>query len=108
MPGAIFEDNQSTITVINNGYSPQLRHLAKHYRVSLGLVHEYCSDDEVELKHVESAKQKGDLMTKGLGKGKHEAAMQLVGLFPCVLFADGLLQLLGLDDLESDDSRVLS
>ena len=38
--GVIHEDNKSTITVINTGYSPQLRHLARHHRINLGLVHE--------------------------------------------------------------------
>ncbi len=31
----LHEDNMSTIVVINAGYSPQLRHIAKHHRISL-------------------------------------------------------------------------
>ena len=33
-------------------------------------------------------------MTKGLDKGKHEAAMELVGLFPCLVFSGGILEVL--------------
>ncbi len=41
VPGVLFEDNQSTIVIAKAGYSPQLRHLAKHHRISLGLIHEF-------------------------------------------------------------------
>ena len=45
----IHEDNMSTITVVNAGYSPQLRHLQKHHRSSLGDVHELCRHDDIIL-----------------------------------------------------------
>jgi hypothetical protein len=80
--GIIHEDNMSTITVINTGYSPQLRHLAKHHRISLGLVHEMCQDPDIDVVHVETARQKGDFLTKGLDRTKHEAACQMVGVYP--------------------------
>ena len=80
--GVIHEDNQSTITVIETGYSPQMRHLQKHHRISLGLVHELCKNTDIELIHVESKLQKGDILTKGLSRPKHEPACNLVGLYP--------------------------
>ena len=79
--GIIHEDNKATITVINTGYSPQLRHLARHHRINLGLVHEMCQDPDIDVKHVETALQKGDFLTKGLDRTKHEAACRLVGLW---------------------------
>ena len=82
--GVIHEDNESTITVANNGYSPQLRHLNKHHRISLGLVHDFVCHDDILLRHIESAKQKGDLLTKGLPKLKHSAAMDLVQLIGAI------------------------
>ena len=80
VPGILFEDNQSTIVVAKNGYSPQLRHLAKHHRISLGLVHDFLKHEDISIEHVETTKQKGDLMTKGLVKSKHEEALKLVNL----------------------------
>ena len=75
----LMEDNMSTITVIKAGYSPALRFIPKHHRISLGLVSELCKD-LVELEHVESAKQRGDILTKGLGPEKHALALGLTGL----------------------------
>ena len=82
----IHEDNMSTIVVINAGYSPQLRHIQKHHRISLGEVHELCQHEDIILEHIETDKQKGDLMTKGLARPKHEPAMRMVGLHPIIIF----------------------
>ena len=54
----VHEDNMSTITVIDAGYSPQLRHIQKHHRISLGEVHELCQHDDIVLEHIETDKQK--------------------------------------------------
>ena len=78
--GVIHEDNMSTITVIEAGYSPQLRHLQKHHRISLGIVHELCKQDDIVVIHTDSASQKGDILTKGLARPKHEPACKVVGL----------------------------
>ncbi len=59
--------------------------MAKHHRISLGLVHELCQHDDIDLRHIETAKQKGDLMTKGLQRPKHDPAMDMVGLYPLIL-----------------------
>ena len=80
VPGIIYEDNQSTITVANSGYSPQLRHLHKHHRISLGLVHDFVTHEDIALEYIDTNLQKGDLMTKGLSKPKHQSAMELVRL----------------------------
>ena len=90
----IHEDNQSTITVINAGYSQQLRHLQKHHRVSLGLVHEFCSLDDIDLRYIETSKQKGDMMTKGLDTNKHRSAMEMVGLYPVLVWSNQELRYL--------------
>ena len=82
----LHEDNTATITVVNAGCSPQLRYMAKHHRISLGLVHELISShDDIELVHVETNLQKGDLMTKGLQRPKHDPAMDMVGLYPVIV-----------------------
>ena len=86
--GVIHEDNQSTITVIETGYSPQLRHLQKHYRISLGIVHELCQNDDIEVIHVDTNSQKGDILTKGLARSKHDPACKMVGLYPYLISID--------------------
>ena len=83
--GTIFEDNMSTITVIKNGYSPQMRHLQKHHRISLGIVHELCEHEDIDVKHTTTDKQKGDICTKGLARPKHEPACRMVGLYPFII-----------------------
>ena len=62
-----------------------MRHLAKHHRISVGIVHEFCLDPRIGVNHVSSDKQKGDLMTKGLARPKHEPACRMVGLYPFIL-----------------------
>jgi hypothetical protein len=83
--GKLFEDNASTIEVIKTGYSSKMRHLAKHHRISVGVVHEFCLDPRLGVEHVTTDKQKGDLMTKGLAKPKHQPACRMVGLYPFIL-----------------------
>ena len=49
---AVLHDNMSTIVVINAGYSPQLRHIQKHHRISIGEVHELCQHDDIIFEHI--------------------------------------------------------
>ena len=84
----IHEDNMSTITVIEAGYSPQLRYINKHHRISLGLTHEMCKQKDMKLQHCPTDKQKGDIATKGLARAKHEAACKMVGLYPLIFIGD--------------------
>ena len=64
---------------------PHLRYLDKHHRISLGVGHEMCQHDDVDVEHIATDKQKGDLMTKGLQRPKHEPAMRMVGLYPVII-----------------------
>jgi len=82
------EDNTQCIAAIRKGYSPGLRHLQRHCRLSLGFTNEvfYCdlTDRDApfyysELVYCESAKQKGDWMTKELPPIKFKAALELAG-----------------------------
>ena len=59
--------------------------MAKHHRISLGLVHELTQHGDIDLVHVETNLQKGDLMTKGLQRPKHDPAMDMVGLYPVIV-----------------------
>ena len=44
-----------------------------------------CQDPMLDIEHVTTDKQKGDLMTKGLQRPKHEPACRMVGLYPLTL-----------------------
>ena len=82
MQGKLFEDNVYTIEIIKVGFSAQMRHLAKHHRIILGVTQELCLDPMLDVEHVTTDKQKGDLLTKGLARPKHEPACRSVGLYP--------------------------
>ena len=76
------EDNESTIRIIKAGYSQQLRHVQKTHRISISLLHDICvRDPTVSLVHIESEKQRGDLLTKGLDRIKHMAALELANMY---------------------------
>ena len=82
------EDNTACIAAIQRGYSPALRHLQRHVRLSTGFAHEVFFPDLTDptapqywskLDYCETKKQKGDWMTKELTPIQHAAALQLAG-----------------------------
>ena len=44
----IMEDNQATIKVVKNGYSPKLRHVSRTHKVDLGSVYEIVEQENVD------------------------------------------------------------
>ena len=72
-------------TLIETGYSPQLRHLQKRHRISLGLVHELCNQEDSVVQHVETSKQEGDIPTKEFQRPKHDPACKMIGLYPYLI-----------------------
>eukprot|EP00971_Amphidinium_carterae_P336050 6472207-Amphidinium_carterae.2 len=70
------EDNAAAIRDVESGSSPQLRHvLAKVHRVSLSALHEQWQQGLFEISYVATKDQLADIMTKGLPRVKHEAAL---------------------------------
>ena len=67
--------------------------MPRHYRTGLGIVHEMCQDPMIDVKHIPTAEQMGDLMTKGLVRPKHDPACRMVGLYPCIVGVTALPQL---------------
>ena len=84
--GKVHEDNQSTIEVMKVGYSAKMRHLAKHHRISIGVTHDMISQDDIEAVYCPTDLQKGDILTKGLARPKHEPACELIGLYPYIVY----------------------
>ena len=76
----IHEDNESAIKIVKAGYSQAMRHANKTHRICVGLVHECCEADDVDLRHIGSKDQLGDLLTKGLSASAHAAALVLANL----------------------------
>ena len=103
--GKVFEDNQSTIEVMKVGYSAKMRHLAKQHRISIGVTHDMISQDDIEAPWCPIDKQKGDILTKGLARPKHEPACELIGLYPYVVCCPADAFEIG-ETLEKEESDI--
>jgi hypothetical protein len=80
-PCVVYEDNSAVVSIIRLGYSLALRALAKHTRLSISCLSElYAEGTALTLKHIVTARQRGDLMTKGLAGPKLTQARIMVGL----------------------------
>ena len=82
------EDNTQCISALKRGYSPSLRHLQRHSRLSLGFSHEVFYPDRTDpnapqylacLQYCETAQQKGDWMTMENVPNKFVACLKLAG-----------------------------
>ena len=47
-----------------------------------------CKQKGMKLKHCPTDKQKGEILTNGLQRPKHEPAMRMVGLHPIIFIGD--------------------
>jgi ribonuclease HI len=73
----IFEDNQSAIFQSEN---KKFSHRSKHIEVRHHFIREQVEKEEVKLIHVPSEKMLADILTKPLGKVKHELFTKGLGL----------------------------
>jgi len=46
------------------------------------MVHELCEHEDIDVIHIETDKQKGDFLTRGTQRPKHELAMNTLGIYP--------------------------
>ena len=75
----IYEDNQSAITTIDNGYSAELRHVLKTQNVSIDALHTWITRDKIgEMEYIQTDKQVADIFTKQLEPCKWDAALKLL------------------------------
>ena len=72
------EDNTATITVLKNGYSARLRHLAKHHRVNLSSTCEAIKDHGILVPYCPTDEQAADIFTKALPPAKWKGALELL------------------------------
>ena len=77
----VFEDNAAVVTVVQSGFSVALRHLVKHQRISLGLIHDCIQDDRhCVVQHIATKQQKGDIFTKKMLRQAFEHCLQQIGI----------------------------
>ena len=92
------EDNTQVISAVKKGYSPNLRHLQRHNRLSLGFVNEiFCAKDDphpnpeaaeapepyaAHVEYIETKKQKGNWMTKDLQRAEFIEAKRMANMKP--------------------------
>ena len=82
------EDNNTTISAIEKGYSPNMRHIARTQKTSIGLLHEViieASEDpdpegDIELIKVDTKIHKGDMFTKELPVKDYISAIERIGM----------------------------
>jgi hypothetical protein len=81
------EDNNTTISAIQKGYSPNMRHIARTQRTSIGLLHEMIVEPEenqpegkIELIKVDTKIHKGDMFTKELEVRDYIMAIDRIGV----------------------------
>jgi hypothetical protein len=76
------EDNQATIRVVKNGFSPKMRHVQRTHKVNLGSLGEIFEDESCEISYVETNDQAADIFTKCLEPLKWDNALALLGMRP--------------------------
>ena len=64
IPLNFYEDNQSTMKIIENGYSQPMRHISRTHRVDLAWLKERFTNDNVKMKYIETQRQCADIFTK--------------------------------------------
>jgi len=79
------EDNSQAIIAAQKGYSPALRHLARHHRISVGFINEFFHPPETDqytpvIIYQETNEHKGDFMTKSLDRVKFQRALDMINL----------------------------
>ena len=88
----VLEDNAAAKVAAEQGYGPRLRHLHRSNRVHLSYPGEISGDEnpQATLLKVETAKQKGDLLTKEMEKPRFEECKRMLQILPataCVITA---------------------
>ena len=76
----VMEDNSAAISVVASGYSSNLRFLARHHRIAIGLLTEVFDESTRDLSFIESRYQRADGFTKMLEGPRHQEINGLLGV----------------------------
>ena len=83
----IFEDNTSTVSVLEKGYSQKLAHLTRTHRVNLHWLAEVCASQGIHVGHIGTDDQAGDIFTKAFTDPiKWDTLCKLVGMYETNVF----------------------
>ena len=83
----IFEDNTSTICVLEKGASNKLAHLTRTHRVNLHWLSEVCASQGIHVGHIGTDDQAGDIFTKAFTDPlKWDTLTKLVGMYESNVF----------------------
>jgi hypothetical protein len=74
------EDNSTCEQVLQRGYSPSLRHLARTHKISLAALSESLSERHFEIYHCTSQEMKADPFTKEMAPAQWPAALSLLSM----------------------------
>jgi hypothetical protein len=74
------EDNTAAIVIATKGRSPSLRHLSKTHRINIAWLGEVFAEEENEIVHCETVKQKADGFTKPLERLKFYGMLEQLGI----------------------------
>ena len=75
----IYEDNTASIAISQKGYSPKFRALNKTHWINVASTCELINQSgDIEIRHVDTDKQKADVMTKGLSVQKWSFALSML------------------------------
>ncbi len=73
-----FEDNQAVLAILAKGCSSKLRHLSKFHRINVASTCQTFDEGDICAEYIETKRQRGDIMTKGLSVGQWPSAISSV------------------------------
>ena len=72
-----YQDNSAVIQIVDSGYSPKLRHFKKVFKINIGSIHEFFSENETaKLLYIKAAAQRAYPFMKPLPVAKWIGALQ--------------------------------
>ena len=77
-----YQDNSAVIQIVAAGYSPKLRHLNKTFKINIGSISEWFSEnsDSSSLLYIKTELQRADAFTKPLPVAKWPTALDQLGI----------------------------
>ena len=75
----LYSDSQGSIALAKN---PEHHARTKHIDVQYHFIREHVAQRTIAMRYVGTNEMAADILTKALGKGKHEEAVKLLGVHP--------------------------